>query len=318
MLRATVVVKMIRLFANITREPLLYFLLLGAAMFGSYELISGRGSSNSEQLEEIVITQGRVDALILGFEKVWQRLPTQQELDGLVQGHVREEVMYREALAMGLDRDDAIIRRRLQQKLEFLTEDIASLEEPTQEELQTFLTENPELFREQARFSFEHIFFNVSERGAAAMTDAKSTLIDLQQLNGSDGGERPIATADPSRLGDQLLMLKTRFHQAYELEIRRALGSQFFDQLQSLPTGSWQGPLESGFGLHLVYVSSHIEGDPPQLVDVLNAVTREWTSRKRTETNEAFYAAMRNRYIVTVAEPDVSSPPAASTISRGN
>ena len=219
---------------------------------------------------------------------------------------------------MGLDRDDAIIRRRLQQKLEFLTDDIASLDEPTEEELQTFLTENPELFREQARFSFEHIYFNVSERGASAMTDAESTLIDLQQLNGSDGGERPIATADPSRLGDQLLMLETRFHQAYELEIRRALGSQFFDQLQSLSTGSWQGPLESGFGLHLVYVSSHIEGDPPQLADVLNAVTREWTSRKRTETNEAFYAAMRNRYIVTVAEPDVSSPPAASTIPRGN
>lgn len=303
---------------NLSREPLLYFLLLGAAMFVTYHWASDAVFPGTEQLEEIVITEGQVDALILGFEKVWQRLPTQQELDGLLQGHIREEVMYREALLMGLDRDDAIIRRRLQQKLEFLTDDIASLDEPTEEELQTFLTENPELFREQARFSFEHIYFNVSERGASAMTDAESTLIDLQQLNGSDGGERPIATADPSRLGDQLLMLETRFHQAYELEIRRALGSQFFDQLQSLPTGSWQGPLESGFGLHLVYVSSHIEGDPPQLADVLNAVTREWTSRKRTETNEAFYAAMRNRYIVTVAEPDVSSPPAASTIPRGN
>ena len=303
---------------NLSREPLLYFLLLGAAMFVTYDWASDAVFPGTEQLEEIVITEGQVGALILGFEKVWQRLPTQQEQDGLLQGYIREEVMYREALVMGLDRDDAIIRRRLQQKLEFLTDDIASLDEPTEEELQTFLTENPELFREQARFSFEHIYFNVSERGASAMTDAESTLIDLQQLNGSDGGERPIATADPSRLGDQLLMLETRFHQAYELEIRRALGSQFFDQLQSLPTGSWQGPLESGFGLHLVYVSSHIEGDPPQLADVLNAVTREWTSRKRTETNEAFYAAMRNRYIVTVAEPDVSSPPAASTIPRGN
>ena len=307
-----------RIVKIVVREPLLYFLLLGAVMFGSYQFLSDWGISDSEQLEEIVITEGQVGALILGFEKVWQRLPTQQEQDGLLQGYIREEVMYREALLMGLDRDDAIIRRRLQQKLEFLTDDIASLDEPTEEELQTFLTENPELFREPARFSFEHIFFNVSERGAAAMTDAKSTLIDLQQLNGSDGGERPIATADPSRLGDQLLMLETRFHQAYELEIRRVLGSQFFDQLQSLSTGSWQGPLESGFGLHLVYVSSHIEGYPPQLADVLNAVTREWTSRKRTETNEAFYAAMRNRYIVTVAEPDVSSPPAASTIPRGN
>ncbi|MCH7817108.1 MAG: peptidyl-prolyl cis-trans isomerase [Proteobacteria bacterium] len=303
---------------NLSREPLLYFLLLGAAMFVTYHWVSDAVFPGTEQLEEIVIPEGQVGALILGFEKVWQRLPTQQEQDGLLQGYIREEVMYREALVMGLDRDDAIIRRRLQQKLEFLTDDIASLDEPTEEELQTFLTENLELFREQARFSFEHIYFNVSERGASAMTDAKSTLIDLQQLNGSDGGERPIATADPSRLGDQLLMLETRFHQANELEIRRALGSQFFDQLQSLSTGSWQGPLESGFGLHLVYVSSHIEGYPPQLADVLNAVTREWTSRKRTETNEAFYAAMRNRYIVTVAEPDVSSPPAASTIPRGN
>lgn len=272
---------------------------------------------STEQLEEIVITEGQVDALILGFEKVWQRLPTQQELDGLLQGHIREEVMYREALLMGLDRDDAIIRRRLQQKLEFLTDDIASLDEPSEEELQTFLSENPELFREQVRFSFEHIYFNVSERGASAMTDAESTLVDLRQVHSTVSGENSTTVVDPTRLGDQLLMSETRFLNTDEREIRRALGSQFLGGLKALPVGSWQGPIESGFGLHLLKISERIEGDLPSLTEIRNVVEREWASLKRTETNEAFYAAMRARYIVTLAESRKPSSIASSN-STGN
>ena len=147
----------------------MYFLLLGAAMFGTYQLVSDAGFSGNQPLEEIVITEGHIDALILGFERVWQRPPTAQELDGLLQAHIREEVMYREALAMGLDRDDTIIRQRLQQKLAFLTEDIASLAEPTEGELEAFLATNQERFREQTRFSFEQVYFNASQRGRSGL-----------------------------------------------------------------------------------------------------------------------------------------------------
>ncbi len=286
------------------REPLLYFLLLGAAMFGSYELVSDAGFSGSQPLEEIVITEGQIDALILGFEGTWQRPPTDQELDGLVQAHIREEVMYREALAMGLDRDDPIIRQRLQQKLAFLTEDTAHLAEATEAELEAFLTTNQDRFREQTRFSFEQIYFNVSERGASAAADARLLLAELTASETPRPGEDSNSGIDTALLGDQLLL--SQFNKAYEREVLRALGGQFLAGLQSLPVGSWQGPIESGYGLHLVRLSERIEGIVPPLQDIRDLVSQDWMSAKRDETNEASYAALRERYTVTLAEPTAS------------
>ena len=299
---------------KILREPLLYFLLLGAAMFGTYQLVSDAGFSGNQPLEEIVITEGHIDALILGFESVWQRPPTEQELDGLVQAHIREEVMYREALAMGLDRDDTIIRRRLQQKLAFLTEDIASLAEPTEAELEAFLATNQERFREQTRFSFEQVYFNVGKRGSSAEADAELQLTELRKPNTTGPGEDSNSSIDTTLLGDKLLL--SQFNNAYEREILRAMGSQFLGGLQSLPVGSWQGPIESGFGLHLVKLSERIEGIVPPLDDIRDLVSRDWMSAKREETNEAFYTALRERYIVTLAEPTASELSAVAASSR--
>ena len=299
---------------KILREPLLYFLLLGVAMFGAYRFISDAGFNGAEQRVEIVITEGQVDALILGFERVWQRLPSQSELDGLIAGHVREEVMYREALAMGLDRDDAIIRRRLQQKLEFITEDITNLVEPTEAELQDFLTSNQDLFREQSRFSFEQVYFNVSERGASAKADAELQLAELREHDTEAPGED--STIDAAELGDRLLLSQSRFINADEREILRAMGSQFLEGLQSSQVGSWQGPIESGFGLHLVKISEKIDGMVPALAEIRDLVSREWMSVKRVETNEAFYAVLLERYIVTLAEPIASEQSAATASSQ--
>jgi hypothetical protein len=299
---------------TLLREPLLYFLLLGAAMFGTYQLVSDAGFSGNQPLEEIVITEGRIDALILDFERVWQRPPTEQELDGLVQAHIREEVMYREALAMGLDRDDTIIRQRLQQKLAFLTEDIATLEEPTEPELEAFLATNQERFREQTRFSFEQVYFNVSERGRAAEADAESLLAELRKPDTTGPGEDSSSSIDTALLGDQLLL--SQFTKAYEREILRAMGSQFLAGLQSVPVGAWQGPIQSGFGLHLVKLSERIDGIVPPLDDIRDLVSRDWMSAKREAANEASYAALRERYVVTLAEPRASDPSAVAASSR--
>ena len=288
---------------KILREPLLYFLLLGALMFGAYQLVSDYGFFGNEQLEEIVITQGQVDTMSLGFEKVWQRQPTQQELDGLVEAHIREEVMYREALAMGLDRDDTIIRRRLQQKLQFLTEDIAGLVEPTEAEREAYLAANPDLFREQSRFSFEHIYFNVSKRGASAENDALLLLDQLRQRDITSSHQDSASAIDTTYLGDQLRLSQSRFGNVEAREVRRVMGSQFLANLQALPSGSWQGPVESGYGLHLVFISEQIEGVVPAFAKIRDAVSREWMSAKREETNEAFYTAMRTRYTVTLVKP---------------
>ncbi len=301
---------------KLLREPLLHFLLLGAAMFGAYQLVSDARFSGNQPLEEIVITEGHIDALILEFESVWQRPPTEQELDGLVQAHIREEVMYREALAMSLDRDDTIIRRRLQQKLAFLTEDIASLEEPTEAELEAFLATNQERFREQTRFSFEQVYFNVSERGPSAGADAELLLAELRTPSATGPGEDSDSSVDTALLGDQLLL--SQFNEAYEREVLRAMGSQFLEGLQSLPVGSWQGPIESGFGLHLVKLSERIEGIVPPLGDIRDLVSRDWISAKREQTNEASYAALRERYVVTLAEPTASDSSTVAARSREN
>lgn len=299
---------------QLLREPLLYFLLLGAAMFGTYQLVSDAGISGNQAPEEIVITEGHIDALILGFESLWQRPPTEQELDGLVQAHIREEVMYREALAMGLDRDDTIIRQRLQQKLAFLTEDIASLEEPTEAELEVFLATNQERFREQARFSFEQVYFNVSERGSSAEADAELLLAELRTPNATGPGEDSDSRIDTALLGDQLLL--SQFNKAYEREILRAMGSQFVAGLQSLPVGSWQGPIESDYGFHLVKLSERIEGLVPTLEDIRDLVSQDWMSAQRAEANDASYAALRERYVVTLPEPTASDLSAVAASSR--
>jgi len=261
-------------------------------MFGAYQLVSDQNSDGTEPLQEIVVSEGQIDALIVGFERVSQRFPTPRELEGLIQAHIREEIMYREALAMGLDRNDSIIRRRLQQKLEFFSEDIASLSTPTKEELEAFLAENPDRFRQQATVSFRQIYFNNSQRGEQAHADAK---LLLDQLRNHSLTEVEIAAS-----GDRLQMIQGSFQNTPERDIRRLLGIEFVQELAALPTGEWQGPINSGFGLHLIFIESYLPGVVPPLSEIQDVVVSEWTLQKREETNEEFYSALRENYTITV------------------
>jgi len=161
-----------------------------------------------------------VQVLALGFKRVWQREPDSQELEAGIQNFIRDEVYYREALAMGLDKDDTIIKRRLRQKMEFISDDIASLDPPTGQELQAFLNAHSEDYRQDSRFSFRHIYFDRSKRGQAAQADAVALLEKIQ-----------VEDVDISRLGDSL-MLKQEFNDETEREIKRALGSQFLQALR--------------------------------------------------------------------------------------
>lgn len=293
----------VHLFMNkFLKEPLLHFLVLGTLLFAAYGFINDRFSSNNQQLDEIVITGGQLDSLITGYEKVWQRLPTQQELEGLVQSYIREEIMYREALAMGLDRNDGIIRRRLQQKLEFLTEDIVSLAQPSEEELQIHLTANPENFRQPSRYSFQHVFINSNQRGTTAAADAQALLLELQ--SGKYDAES-IASA-----GDRLLMIQSQFTNAPEFTIQRDMGLAFTESLKQLSPGSWQGPIESGFGLHLVFIDSYSAGTVPELALIKEAVANDWQLSQQETTNAAFYAALREKYLITIEDgrnPQINS-----------
>ncbi len=266
------------------KEPLLHFLFLGIALFVIFEQVSDYEFSETGQVEELVVTEGRIQALVLGFKKVWQRPPTQQELDGLIERFIREEILYREALAMGLDRDDPVVRRRLQQKIEFLSEDLVGLEEPDDDTLQAFLNDNAETYREQSRFSFRQVYINTSQRGQDAESDAIELLAKLRSQE-----------SDANNAGDYL-MLKHQFTNETEREIQRSLGRQFLQALRETPVGSWQGLVASGFGLHLVNISERIDGKIPGLDAVRDAVFRDWSFEMRKEANKTFYETLRKKY----------------------
>lgn len=280
---------------KIVKEPLLIFLMLGGLIFAIFQPDAQQNLAGNP---EILVTEGRIQALTLAFEKAWQRPPSAMELDGLIQGYVREEVLYREALALGLDRDDGMVRRRMRQKMEFLSEDLASLEQPSEQELQAFFTANQEQYRISPRFSFVQIYLNASKRGPTVDEEAGAL---LKQLIGQD------KDIDLTSLGDPLLA-KQEFNRATEREIERVMGGQFLRSLRDLPVGDWQGPLTSGFGLHLVRIDEVIDGRVPELGKVREEVLRDWSVMRRRENNEAFYQRLRAGYKVTIATDTENRP----------
>ena len=157
---------------RILREPLLHFLLLGAAIFAAYSLVSQR---SGDEPGNIVISAGQVAAIELGFTRTWHRPPTRDELEGLIRDRVREEVYYREAMALGLDKDDTIIRRRLRQKMEFLTDDVVAQAQPTDAELNAYLTAHPDSFRVQREFTFSQVYLNPDKHGEHLARDSCGT-----------------------------------------------------------------------------------------------------------------------------------------------
>jgi PPIC-type PPIASE domain len=280
------------LMKNLVREPLAHFLVLGALIFGAFKFIS------RETIEpgKILITQGRIESLETAFSRTWRRPPTATELAGLIRDYVREEVFAREAVTLGLDKDDTIIRRRLRQKLEFVSEDVAAHAEPTEEQLRAYLQAHPDTFRGDRRFTFSQVYFDPQRRGANLRRDAAHVLAQL----GRSG-----AKVDPATLGDSL-MLESEFKALPASEVVKQFGEKFAAALGEMTTGQWQGPIESGFGMHLVLVSERTGGSLPALEDVRTAVRREWTNARRMEANEKFYQTLLQRYIVTIERLEVA------------
>jgi hypothetical protein len=275
---------------RILREPLLHFLLLGAAIFAVW---GWRSKSVPDEPSRIKITQGEVESMAIGFGQTWQRPPTREELDGLIRDRVREEVYSREAMALGLDKGDLIIRRRLRQKMEFVTDDVVALFEPTDDDLSAWLNAHPDSFRLDRSYTFTHVYLNPEKHGDNLARDAAELLARLTQ-----GGDK----VDESALGDPFL-LDLRFDSLPAPEIVKLFGEPFAAKLSSLSPGQWHGPLESGYGAHLVFVSQRTEGRLPALSEVRDAVRREWANARRLEANAKIYEAMLKRYTVTIERP---------------
>jgi hypothetical protein len=272
---------------TLVREPLLFFLVLGAGLFAVYHLVAKR---DGDRPSNIVVTQGQIDQLVSGFTKAWQRPPTQGELAGLIRDRVREEIYCREAMAIGLDKDDTIIRRRLRQKMEFVSDDIAAVIEATDADLSAYLQSHLDAFRLPARLTFSHVYLQPAKHGKNLARDAQELLAKLNQMS---------SPADISALGDSFL-LERQFTSAPCDEIARQFGDSFTAKLTSLAPGQWQGPFESGYGVHLVLLSERTEARLPALPEVRDAVRREWNNSRRLEANENFYKELLKRYTVTV------------------
>jgi hypothetical protein len=272
---------------RLLREPLVHFLALGALLFAIYGLLNGRGEPPPRH---IVISQGQLASMWESFTKTRQRLPTHQEWDGLIRAREREEVTYREALALGLDKDDLIIRRRLAQKLQFISDDSNPQTQPTDAELNAYLQAHPDKFRVEQLFTFRQLYLDRGKRGANLARDAAQLLAKLNQV-GAD--TEWAAKGDP-------FVLEHNFTSLPVSEIARQFGEAFAGKLTALQSGRWQGPVESAFGAHVVFISERTGSRLPALAEVRDAVRREWEDAQRLQANDRFYQGLLKHYIVTV------------------
>jgi hypothetical protein len=278
-----------RFFKRLFREPVLHFILLGALLFAYFQWTGGAGPGS----RRIVVTPELVQHFAAGFYRTWQRLATPAEIKGLIDDHVKEEIATREAMAMDLDRDDAVIRHRLRQKLEFLTEDEATQEPPTEVELQAWLDAHPKSFARDPQVSFRQVYLSTAWGGAAAEAKATKLLARLRAAG---------PTADTRTLGDRTL-LPAEEALTPLFDIARDFGEDFTVALDTLATNSWIGPIASPFGLHLVFIRDRVPGSRPTLVEVRPLVEREVSSERRKKKLDDQYQELLRKYEVVIDLP---------------
>ena len=273
---------------KLLRDPLLHFMILGAVLFAVYALATGVFSSN--QARRVEIGGAEIEFLVANFERQWGRGPTPEEKKRLLDARVREEILYREALAVGLDRNDVVVRRRMVQKMELLTQDLALMTDPTDQELRAFFEERRDEYRVPPRLSFSQIYFNAERRGAAVEQDALLLLAELRSA-------RPQSDRAPER-GDPI-MLDHDYSRQEPQEVTRIFGDRFAESLFDLEPG-WQGPIVSGYGLHLVHVGERMEGRAAKYEEIRDRLLDSYNRVRRQRANEALYRNLADRYEVLI------------------
>lgn len=277
---------------RLVREPLLHFVLAGVLLFGAYAWLNrGAPGTGGNAAPTVHITASEVTWLQETWARQRQREPTREELRGLVTEFLKEELLAREARAMGLDQDDIIVRRRLAQKMEFLVQDTSRLIEPTEEDLHRFFAANAERFETEARVSFTHLYFSPDRRKDAA-ADATKALAELADGNKNVGA---------AELSDRLL-LDAEFRDANEQTVAGLFGKEFARAVFALQTGAWQGPIASGYGLHLVRVSEVRPATRREFAEVKVKVLEHWREQRLREDNEKYFAGLLAKYEVVVDE----------------
>ncbi len=269
------------LIRRIVTEPFVHFALLSLAIFGWFKLAQpGEWSAGSDP-RVIIIDQRQIDVLAGQFEDTWRRSPTAEELANLKEDWLNREVLYREALALGLDGNDEIIRNRLVQKMNFLLTSEASAARPEDEVLQTYLTDNAEAFTTPARLAASLVYLGQTPN---------TTFVD-QTRSRLDAGE------DHRQLG-QASLLPTGFDLSARTSVDGNFGAGFFDQLQPLPLGEWSGPVQSSFGLHMVRLDDRWDATLPPFGAIRDRVLADWREKQAERATEVFIENLRSTYVI--------------------
>jgi peptidyl-prolyl cis-trans isomerase C len=295
---------------QLLREPLLHFLLMGIVLFIAYQYLQPARSAAPAALE-IQLSVGDLEQLAVLFQSQWQRDPTTEEFGRMVEQKVQAEVLYREALALGLDKNDEIVKRRMAQKMQFLAEDVAAAQEPTTGELKEWYARNTDKFAMPKRVSFRHFYFSPDRRGIHVREDAAAL---LAQLAGQPQSVAlPEASADP-------FMFQEYYRDRATDYLGKEFGPQFALAVEKLPTGSWQGPIESGFGWHLVFVDTAIPGRVPEFEEIEPDVKTAWLAEQKVLAWDKAYKEMRAKYNVLLPSPpeSASAAPVANSSAAGS
>ena len=285
---------MIQKLKRLAREPLVHFLMIGAAIYGLYGAYGGGEDSSNERT--VTVTSGEIQALTDRWTRLWSRPPTSDELTNVIRDYVRTQILYREALAMGLDNGDTVVERRLAQKLELLTTSLITPPDPSDEQLLAWYAENADRFKRPDFYTITHIYFNPDEREETTLDDAIAALDALLALD-----ELP---ANYDHYGDRF-MLQYFYQNRSEQELRSVFGTGFAEQIVDLEPGVWQGPVQSGYGIHLVLVNDVARAAEPAFDDIKAQLEEEWMAEQVSELSERFIDNLVARYEVEVEEIEV-------------
>ena len=272
------------------RQPLLHFLVAGFALFVLYGGL--HPSTVNQDPQRIEITPEVVQRIAISWLARWQRPASEQQLQGMIDEYVKEEILFREALKLGLDKDDTIIRRRLAQKMDFLAEDVASLREPAPGVLEAWYNQHQDQYAPPPLATFRHLFFAMDKRGSDARMQAQAALSGLTDKNSGEG---------------DAFMFKNAYTEQSQDQVARVFGSTFAISLFKQTPGSWVGPVESGFGWHLVWIDTLAKPPAPPFETVARQLKSDWLSEQRSASKRANFEALKARYEVVVMMPASTS-----------
>ena len=271
-------------------EPFIHFFILGLAIFGLHAVLDRKPEAKAEDPYLIEVTSADIEWFRAMWSKRMGREPTVQDLRGQVNHLIREQVLSREAVSMGLDEGDMVVRRRLAQKMDFLFRDLSDITEPSDSDLQEYLEKKRSTYEIPPRVTFTHVYFNTDKRGGEGAAKAVRSLVET--LNTEEG-----ASSDASVLGDPFL-LPPSYSNKILAEIRRDFGPEFADTVLDLEPGAWQGPVASGYGLHAVYVHERSDAKLPDFSDIKERLKAEWMAERQREIARKAYEKLRGRYRV--------------------